>query len=80
MGLVFSLAAFIAIAAALYMMWSSRGKSLTTNLKCLIFSTLVFCAAALWCVVYGPDKWVLIQAGVIIIIATLAGLLSLPKA
>lgn len=78
--LTFTLAGLLAIVLALYMMLSPWGKSLSFNIKCLIFSAIVFCLAAFWCVVYGPDKWLLIQAGTIIVVATTAGLLSSGKA
>lgn len=34
---------------------------------------------ALWSVVYGPDRWVLIQAGILIVVGTVAGILSARK-
>ncbi|MDK4742549.1 hypothetical protein PH547_27025 [Rhizobium sp. CNPSo 3464] len=79
MELLFTLAGLIAIVVALYVLRSQRGKRLSFKTKCLIFSALVFCMTALWCVVYGPDLWILIQAGAIIVVATLAGLLSSRK-
>lgn len=80
MELVFTFAVFLALALGIYLIFSPRAKSFSTKSKCLIFSAIIFCLAALWCLVYGPDKWVLIQAGAIIVVATLAGLLSSPKA
>ncbi|CAN7716325.1 hypothetical protein LJR251_005904 [Rhizobium rhizogenes] len=80
MELTFTLAGLLAIVLTLYMMLSPRGKSLSFKIKCLIFSVIVFCLAALWCVVYGPEKWFMIQAGVVIVVATLIGLLSSRKA
>jgi hypothetical protein len=80
MELAFTLAGLLAIVLAPYMMLSSWGKSLFFKIKWLIFSAVVFCLAALWCVVYGPDKWLLIQAGVLIVVMTPVGLLSSGKA
>ncbi|WP_172691174.1 hypothetical protein [Rhizobium rhizogenes] len=79
MELLFTLAVLVAIALALYILLSPRGKRLSFKTKCLIFSALVFCMTALWSVVYGPDLSILIQAGLIIVVATLAGLLSSRK-
>lgn len=79
MELLFTFAGLLAIAIVLYMLFSERGKRLSFKVKCLIFSALVFCMTALWCIIYGPDRWILIQGGVIIVVATLAGLLSSRK-
>lgn len=76
MELLFTFAGLAAIVLALYILFSQRGKRLSFKIKCLMFSALVFCMTALWCVVYGPDLWIIIQSGIIIVIATLAGLLS----
>lgn len=79
MEIIFTTAVFFALILSLYMLFSQRGKSLPMKLKCLVFSAVVFFLAALWCVVYGPDKWVLMQAGVIIVLASLAVHLSSRK-
>ncbi|QND44444.1 hypothetical protein HB780_01185 (plasmid) [Rhizobium lusitanum] len=79
MELLFTFAGLVAIAVALYILLSQRGKGLSFKVQCLVFSALVFCLTALWCVVYGPELWILIQAGVIIAVSTLAGLLASRK-
>ncbi|SCB49537.1 hypothetical protein [Rhizobium multihospitium] len=79
MELLFTLAGLVSIVVALYILLSQRGKRLSFKVKCLIFSALVFCMTALWCIVYGPELSILIQAGVIIVVATLAGFLSSHK-
>jgi hypothetical protein len=79
MELLFTFAGLLVIAVALYILLSQRGKRLSFKVKCLIFSALVFCMTALWCIVYGPELWILTQAGVIIAVATLAGLLASRK-
>ncbi len=79
MELLFTFAGLGAIALAFYILFSQQGKGLSFKVKCLIFSALVFCITALWCIVYGPELWILLQAGVIIVVATLAGLSSARK-
>ncbi|CVI63073.1 hypothetical protein CFBP4996_27235 (plasmid) [Agrobacterium leguminum] len=79
MELVFTFAGLLAIAITLYLFLSQRGKHLRWQVKCLIFSVLVCLIAALWCMIYGPDLWVLIQAGALIVLATITGILSSPK-
>ncbi|MBB4403013.1 MULTISPECIES: hypothetical protein [Rhizobium/Agrobacterium group] len=79
MELVLTFAGLLAIAIALYLLLSQRGKHLRWQVKCLIFSVLVCLTAALWCAVYGPGLWVLIQAGTLIVLATITGFLSSPK-
>lgn len=79
MELVFTFAGLLAIAIMLYVFLSQRGKHLRWQVKCLIFSVLVCLLAALWCMIYGPDLWVLVQAGALIVIATITGILSSPK-
>ncbi|TKV70741.1 hypothetical protein [Rhizobium sp. AU243] len=79
MELVFTFASLLAIAITLYLFLSQRGKHLRWQVKCLISSVLVCLLAALWCMIYGPDLWVLVQAGALIVIATITGILSSPK-
>ncbi|WFU07352.1 hypothetical protein QA648_36330 (plasmid) [Rhizobium sp. CB3171] len=79
MELLFLLFALGGIAFALYMPLSQRGKRLSVKVTCLIISVLIFCATALWCVVYGPELWILIQAGVLIVVVAIGGLLSSGK-
>lgn len=57
MELLFSFGGLIAIAIVLYLFTSQRGKRLSWRVKCLILSVLVALLAALWSVVYGPDRW-----------------------
>lgn len=79
MELLFTLGGMIAIAIVLYLFVSQRGKRLSWHVKCLILSVLVALLAALWCIVYGPDLWVLIQAGILIVVGTVASILSARK-
>jgi hypothetical protein len=79
MELLFTFTGLVAIAVAFYILLSRRGKGLSFKVKCLISSAVVFCMTAAWCIVYGPELWILIQAGVIIAVATLAGLLASRK-
>ena len=69
-------AGLLAIVIVLYMFLSVPGKRASTKVKCLIFSVLVALMTALWCAVYGPDFWVMVQAAVIIVVAADVGLLS----
>ena len=80
MELLLTLAGFVAIAIAVYVLFSQSGKRHSFKIKCFIFSGLVFCMTALWSIVYGPDIWILIQAGIIIVVATIGGLFSSGKA
>ena len=61
-------AGLLAIVIVLYMFLSVPGKRASTKVKCLIFSVLVALMTALWCAVYGPDFWVMVQAAVIIVV------------
>ncbi|NTC45123.1 hypothetical protein G6M82_11005 [Agrobacterium tumefaciens] len=79
MELVFTFGGLLAIAIALYLLLSQQGKHLPWQMKSLVFSVLVCLIAALWCAIYGPDLWVLIQAGTLMVVATIAGILSSPK-
>ncbi|EYR77652.1 hypothetical protein [Shinella sp. DD12] len=79
MELLFTLGGLIALAIVLYLFMSQRGKRLSWRVKCLILSVLVALLAALWCVIYGPDLWVLIQAGTLIVAGTIASFLSARK-
>lgn len=79
MELLFTLGGLIAIAIVLYLFMSQRGKRLSWRVKCLILSVLVASLAALWCIVYGPYLWVLIQAGILIAVGTVASILSARK-
>lgn len=79
MELLFTLGGLIAIAIVLYLFMSQRGKRLSWGVKCLILSVLVALLAALWCIVYGPDLWILIQAGILIVVGTVASVLSARK-
>ncbi len=72
-------AGLLAIAIVLYMFLSAPGKRLSTRVKCLVFSVLVALMTALWCAAYGPDFWVMVQAGVVIVIAAVIGLISSSK-
>ncbi len=79
MELVFTFAGLLAIAVLLYLFLSQRGQRLSWQMKCLIFSLLVSIITGLWCVVYGPDLWVLVQAGALIVVGTVISILSSPK-
>jgi hypothetical protein len=79
MELVLFFAGLLAIAVALYMFLTKPGNLLSTKLKGLVCSVLIALFTALWCIVYGPDLWILVQAGAIIVALTAAGLLSSPK-
>ncbi|HAU78240.1 MAG TPA: hypothetical protein DCW88_22830 [Agrobacterium sp.] len=79
MELLFTLGGLIAIAILLYLFMSQRAKRLSWRVKCLIFSLLVALLAALWCIVYVPELWVLIQAGILIVVGTAASILSARK-
>ena len=79
MELLFTLGGLIAIAIVLYLFTSQRGRRLSWRVKCLILSVLIALLAALWCVVYGPDRWVLIQTGILIVVGTIASILSSRK-
>lgn len=79
MELLFTFGGLIAIAIVLYLFTSQRGKRLSWRVKCLILSVLVALLAALWSVVYGPDRWVLIRAGILIFVGTVVSFLSARK-
>lgn len=79
MKLVFIFIGLLAIAIMLYLLLSQRGQHLPWRVKYLISSVLAFLVAALSCAIYGPDLWVLIQAGAMIVVLTIAGILSSPK-
>lgn len=79
MELLFTLGGLIAIVIVLYLFTSQRGKRLSWRVKSLILNVLVASLAALWCVIYGPDLWVLIQAGILIVAGTIASFLSARK-
>lgn len=74
--LVFTFVGLLAIAITLYLFLSQRGKHFRWQVKCLIFSVLVCLIAALWCMIYGPDLWVLIKPTRFIVVATITGILS----
>lgn len=79
MELLLTLVIVLAIALVFYIFSSQGAKRLSLRVKCLIISSMIVCVAALWCVVYGPNLWILIQAGIIIVVAALVGLLSSRK-
>lgn len=79
MEIVLTFAILLAIAIVLYLFVSRQGKHLPWQVRSLIVSALVCLTAGLWCAVYGPDVWVLIQAGALIVLGTITSILSSSK-
>lgn len=79
MEILMFIVGLLSIAAVFYVFFSEGGRRLSVKVQMLVTSVIIALMTALWCVVYGPDRWVLIQAGIVLVIATGACLLSSRK-